>query len=216
MKNTKTYSELRNELHNSFSVKNHVPAYQGKFAYKGKYENQLRNNKFLLGFSAVSIVFSIVCVAGSIARNSVLVSQIDELRTQNKIGLEMAVQYSDLTDRLETELASCSASLKEKKLSPKARAHVKQQPVVAEKIKLVFGDSWVEATELLSRESSLNPSSVNKSSGACGLGQALPCEKMACSLTDVNCQLNWTKDYIQHRYGTTLAALYHHDMTGWY
>tara|TARA_R110000868_G_scaffold393078_1_gene663994 strand:+ start:275 stop:658 length:384 start_codon:yes stop_codon:yes gene_type:complete len=52
------------------------------------------------------------------------------------------------------------------------------------------------------KESGNNPSAINKSSGACGLGQALPCSKMPCSLTDYNCQDHFFTAYMQNRYGT--------------
>lgn len=52
------------------------------------------------------------------------------------------------------------------------------------------------------RESGNNPGAINKSSGACGLGQALPCSKMPCSLSDYACQDNFFTGYMQNRYGT--------------
>jgi len=53
------------------------------------------------------------------------------------------------------------------------------------------------------KESGNNPNSINESSGACGLGQALPCSKMPCSLGDYACQDNWfTNNYMIPRYGT--------------
>lgn len=51
-------------------------------------------------------------------------------------------------------------------------------------------------------ESGNNPYAVNKSSGACGLAQALPCSKMACALGDYACQDAWATNYMLNRYGT--------------
>lgn len=51
-------------------------------------------------------------------------------------------------------------------------------------------------------ESGNNPNSVNRSSGACGLGQALPCSKMGCNLGDYACQDAYFTGYMQSRYGT--------------
>lgn len=70
--------------------------------------------------------------------------------------------------------------------------------------------------ELVFRESGFHPLSVNSSSGACGLSQALPCSKMACELTDVDCQLNWIKSYVERRYTNIDNALLFHDRKGWY
>ena len=43
---------------------------------------------------------------------------------------------------------------------------------------------------------------------ACGIGQALPCQKLTaiCSLSDYQCQDNWFTDYMLGRYGTWNAA----------
>lgn len=60
---------------------------------------------------------------------------------------------------------------------------------------------------IYSHESGNNPGAINKSSGACGLGQALPCSKMPCSLTDYNCQDAFFTQYMQSRYGTWENAM---------
>ena len=56
--------------------------------------------------------------------------------------------------------------------------------------------------QIFMRESGNNPSAINASSGACGLGQALPCSKMPCSLSDYNCQVNFFTSYAISRYGS--------------
>lgn len=55
-------------------------------------------------------------------------------------------------------------------------------------------------------ESGNNPNAINKSSGACGLAQALPCSKMKCALGDYACQDAWATQYMKARYGTWLNA----------
>lgn len=52
------------------------------------------------------------------------------------------------------------------------------------------------------KESGNRPDAINRSSGACGLGQALPCSKMGCSLTDYACQDAWFTNYCLRRYGS--------------
>lgn len=59
---------------------------------------------------------------------------------------------------------------------------------------------WASFDFIISKESGWNPNAVNKSSGACGLGQALPCSKMGGM--DVDNQINWVIGYISDRYGT--------------
>lgn len=41
--------------------------------------------------------------------------------------------------------------------------------------------------------------------GPCGLGQALPCSKLPCSLSDYKCQNNWFNNYAQ-KYGGWAGA----------
>lgn len=55
---------------------------------------------------------------------------------------------------------------------------------------------------IYSRESGNRTDAINRTSGACGLGQALPCSKMGCSLQDYACQDAFFTRYMQGRYGT--------------
>jgi len=93
---------------------------------------------------------------------------------------------------------------------------INQNSGLSAKIKAVFGDDWLMASEIIARESSFNNRAINQSSGACGLAQALPCSKMACDLDDIDCQLNWIKKYIKSRYGSVKKALDHHNIVSWY
>lgn len=72
------------------------------------------------------------------------------------------------------------------------------------------------AKELLRRESGCNPNAVNRSSGACGLAQELPCGKSGCKLGDGACQMKWMQKYISDRYGSWANAIAHHDRMNWY
>lgn len=56
------------------------------------------------------------------------------------------------------------------------------------------------------KESGNNPGAINPSSGACGLGQALPCSKLPCSLSDYACQDRWFTNYAMERYGSWESA----------
>lgn len=59
---------------------------------------------------------------------------------------------------------------------------------------------------LLSRESGVNPYSINRSSGACGLFQFFPCSKLNCELSDIRCQVDKGLIYVRDRYGTPTNA----------
>jgi hypothetical protein len=100
--------------------------------------------------------------------------------------------------------------------SPNTLALISKHPGLSGKIKETFQDEWRMAAELIARESSFDPYAINPTSGACGLAQSLPCEKMACDLSDVECQLAWIKEYVQTRYGDLETTLAFHDAKGWY
>ncbi len=68
-------------------------------------------------------------------------------------------------------------------------------------IDLGVGDAWYAVEYIGFKESSWNPTAIN-SIGACGLFQALPCEKMNCELSDVACQVRWATNYATTRYGS--------------
>lgn len=72
------------------------------------------------------------------------------------------------------------------------------------------------ALQLIGRESGCNPAAVNKSSGACGIPQALPCSKLPGFPNDPVAQLRWMDSYVKGRYGSWSAALNHSHSKGWY
>jgi hypothetical protein len=81
------------------------------------------------------------------------------------------------------------------------RLSVLEQKVYEATCKTFSCDDWEAMKYIISHESGFNPLAVNASSGACGIGQALPCEKMGCqTLEDVDCQINWMFKYIKERY----------------
>ncbi|MGV9001552.1 MAG: ubiquitin-like domain-containing protein [Candidatus Saccharimonadaceae bacterium] len=61
-------------------------------------------------------------------------------------------------------------------------------------------ENWGYADFLVGKESGWNPNAVNKSSGACGLVQALPCSKLGPSWNNPVVALNWANGYV-NRYG---------------
>ncbi|MCA9308949.1 G5 domain-containing protein [Candidatus Saccharibacteria bacterium] len=80
------------------------------------------------------------------------------------------------------------------------------------------GINNADAVYLVAKESGCNPGAVNRSSGACGIPQALPCSKLPCPLdaSGAVCQLTWMNQYVLGRYGSWAAARAHHAARGWY
>lgn len=72
------------------------------------------------------------------------------------------------------------------------------------------------ARELIRRESGCNPNAVNRSSGACGIAQELPCGKSGCGLGNPVCQIKWMQNYVNARYGGWANAIAWHNKMNWY
>ena len=73
---------------------------------------------------------------------------------------------------------------------------------------------------LWNRESHWNVYAENKTSGAYGIPQALPGDKMATVADDWRTnpatQITWGLGYIEGRYGTPCGAWDHSERKGWY
>jgi len=72
--------------------------------------------------------------------------------------------------------------------------------------------------DLWNRESGWNPNSYNKSSGACGIPQAKPCNKIKKQQgsNDWKAQIRWGINYITYRYKTPCEAWKHFKNKNWY
>jgi hypothetical protein len=73
---------------------------------------------------------------------------------------------------------------------------------------------------LWTKESEWRTTATNASSGAYGVVQSLPAEKMASSgadyRTNYRTQINWGLDYVKERYGSPCGALDFHLANNWY
>lgn len=71
---------------------------------------------------------------------------------------------------------------------------------------------------LWDHESGWNPNSVNKSSGACGIPQAYPCNKIIKQQgsNDWKAQIRWGLNYINSRYKNPCSAWNHFKNKRWY
>ncbi len=75
---------------------------------------------------------------------------------------------------------------------------------------------WGYADSIVHRESTWNPNAKNKSSGACGLAQALPCSKVPGNPYDPVNSLNWMDSYVNGRYGGWQGAYDFWQKNKWY
>lgn len=65
---------------------------------------------------------------------------------------------------------------------------------------------WGYVDYIVKRESGWNPNATNRSSGACGLVQALPCSKVPGNGYDPIDNLRWAQGYAVGRYGSWAGA----------
>jgi hypothetical protein len=84
-----------------------------------------------------------------------------------------------------------------------------------------FGDDqWPPLASLWTRESNFSTTATNKSSGAYGIPQSLPANKMASAGSDWRTnpatQIRWGLGYIRDRYGSPARAWAHEQQFGWY
>ena len=70
----------------------------------------------------------------------------------------------------------------------------------------ISGDDMGYVDYIVSRESGWNPNATNRSSGACGLVQALPCSKVPGNGYDPVDNLRWATGYAVGRYGSWAGA----------
>ena len=80
------------------------------------------------------------------------------------------------------------------------------------------GPQWGALVELWNRESGWDNMARNPSSGAFGIPQGLPPEKMGAAAAGGNAeaQIRWGLNYIAGRYGSPSGALAFHDANNWY
>ena len=77
-------------------------------------------------------------------------------------------------------------------------------------------ESWGYADYMVQRESGWRPDAINRSSGACGLAQALPCSKIPGQWNDPVNALNWMNGYVNGRYGGWAQAYDFWQKNKWY
>lgn len=133
------------------------------------------------------------------------------------------------TESLQTENQSLKVKLQAKKASEAKAALEAAKPKVVARVASVSGskadwlaasgipaDQWGHVNGIVTRESGWNPNAVNKSSGACGLGQQLPCGKWSGTWNDPVAALRAMHGYVTARYGSWAGATAFWNINHWY
>lgn len=109
--------------------------------------------------------------------------------------------------KIEEQLKQLQDEKKSLQEQLQAKLDAKQKDIASRTQTALIGSQKASAANIDSKmfiymhESGNRPSAVALN-GACGLGQALPCSKLPCSLADYGCQDSWFTSYMQQRYGT--------------
>lgn len=170
------------------------------------------------------------------ARQTVF-KRLSELKAE-KIATDTSLREERLkTAEKEKEIESLKENLQAKKEREAEQARIASEQA-AQKPKAqatsapaaqISGDkhSWLAASgipqvhwgyvdSIVTRESGWNPNAVNASSGACGLGQQLPCGKWAGAWNDPVAALRAMNGYVVGRYGGWPQAVAFWNSNGWY
>lgn len=135
--------------------------------------------------------------------------------SEQKTTIDTSLREERLkTEQLQSENESLKVNLQAKKDAEQAAAQVAVEPTRAAPVAAAItgdksswlassgipADQWEYVDSIVTRESGWNPSAVNKSSGACGLGQQLPCGKWAGAWNDPVAALTAMNGYATGRY----------------
>lgn len=163
--------------------------------------------------------------------------RLSELKTE-KIATDTSLREERLkTAEKEKEIESLKENLQAKKEREAEQARIASEQA-AQKPKAqatsapaaqISGDkhSWLAASgipeahwghvdAIVTRESGWNPNAVNASSGACGLGQQLPCGKWAGQWNNPVHALRAMNQYVLARYGSWQNAVGFWNKNHWY
>lgn len=165
----------------------------------------------------VAVIVSVALLAQSHNQNIRYQKAVNqELKT-----LQTEKQKSD--SNLQQKLQEQQQQIDKLKSDVQARAAARQQTIAAKVASYVAAPAEAAAVPsngakafIYARESGNNPAAINASSGACGLGQAYPCSKMPCSLSDYACQDAFFTQYAISRYGSWDGACAFWQAHGWW
>lgn len=156
-----------------------------------------------------------------------LVLSVTQEKDTRVLGLEQKV--AELEEQVE-QLKSGKVVKKETKKEPTKNEEPKEEQPQTKPRDVVgllryytieaFGEAhWAEMYQLIRHESGFRPDAVNPTSGACGLGQFLPCNKYGTGPIvhkPVEEQIQYVIRYVSNRYGNPTNAWSHWTSNGWY
>lgn len=118
------------------------------------------------------------------------------------------------TIRVNAAKTAQNAQIKQKKIEQYDSSAIKLEAREIIRFYWDSDDEWGAFERIINVESGWNPNALNKTSGACGLPQALPCSKIKDKSTSG--QIHWAIEYIIERYRTPSDAWTFWQKNYWY
>lgn len=134
--------------------------------------------------------------------NKELDTEIQQKGTSEERLKQLEGEKQELQKKQQELEAQLQAKLQQREAEANRVAAAAQRATQVSATAYAAGNDGSAKMFIYNHESGNNPGAINRSSGACGLGQALPCSKMPCSLSDYACQDNFFTGYMQQRYGS--------------
>lgn len=160
---------------------------------------------------AISIAIAVLVTALTVSyirtqhSTKKLDSDLKQLQLEKeKIELEKVKSIEEKNKKIEQLQKDLQSKADSKAAQASLATKVVQNIVPVAKAAEVAPSEPTESAKMFiyMKESGNRTNAINPSSGACGLGQALPCSKMPCSLSDYACQDQFFTQYMINRYGT--------------
>jgi hypothetical protein len=146
------------------------------------------------------------------------IDSVVDLTKQTRTEVARAAAAAEEFDRVQAAQAQAAAQALARANTPDGAKATARELAAS---KYGWGESQFQClSQLWQKESGWSYSAYNASSGATGIPQALPGNKMATAgsdwQTNATTQINWGLDYIQRGYGTPCSAWSHSQSMNWY
>lgn len=196
-----------------------VMAYQ--YTYSAKLEQELNNKANVIEQKSSEIQKQSEKLNLTETQRLELQKQVDELNKQKEeLNKQLQAKQAERARVARIQAAQAQSAPKVVKSTTPAQTTVKTAVSGSKYDWLrqagVPQSDWQYADYIISKESSWNPNAVNKSSGACGLGQQLPCGKWAGAWNDPIAAIKAQYGYVKARYGGYAGAYQFWLANKWY
>lgn len=155
-----------------------------------------------------------------------LENSLDETKTKNDTYKEqvekLKKEKDDLNKQLQAKIESQKKTAQAEALATKKQTQTQITYAQSGSCQDLIRKAGVPESEvnaaytLIMKESGCSVNAVNKSSGACGIPQALPCSKLGSARGNAVAEIQWMQNYVRSRYGGWQQALNFHYSHNWY